>query len=144
MFLLAFFIGVTTGGYLFSNSQPRSFLAINRCQNRCLNPNELTGLIGSAGIQRLPHVVPIIVFETDRTIVIESPIKQARIHYVALPKKDIRDASDLTSEDNKYLVDLYAVLGKLIRDKKLVKYKIITNGPGYQHVAYLHFHLLSQ
>lgn len=144
LFLLIFFLGITVGGYLFSSSQPRSFLAVHQCQNRCLNPNELAGLIGSAGIQKLPHIIPVIVFETDKTVVIESPIKQARTHYVVLPKRDIRDASDLTNDDKEYLADAYAVLGKMIREKKLEKYKITTNGRGYQHVTYLHFHLLSQ
>ena len=36
--------GILAGGYLFSDTQSRSFLALNKCENNCLNYQELTGL----------------------------------------------------------------------------------------------------
>lgn len=142
--LLCLILGIILGGYIFADSKPRSFLAINDCQNRCLNKNELAGLLVSAGIQKTPFLVPSVVIETDKTIVIDSPDTENRIHYIAIPKHDIRDASDLTSGEKEYLTDIYAVFGKLIRENKLVNYKIITNGRGYQSKTYLHFHFLAQ
>ena len=44
--LISLCIGILIGGYLFSQSQPRSFLAINRCQN-CLTHKDLLGLLAS-------------------------------------------------------------------------------------------------
>jgi len=44
--LLSICVGILIGGYLFSQSQPRSFLALNRCQN-CLTHEDLLGLVAS-------------------------------------------------------------------------------------------------
>lgn len=141
--LIIFVAGIITGGCLFKDVQPRSFLRINDCDKNCLNPNELLGLIGSVGIQHLPGLMPFIVKETDKTVVIDSPIHETPIHYVIIPKKDIKDAGDISETDKEYLIDAYAVIGEIIREKNLRQYKIYTNGPYYQTVTYLHFHLLA-
>jgi diadenosine tetraphosphate (Ap4A) HIT family hydrolase len=62
---------------------------------------------------------------------------------VIIPKKDIKDIADISDEDREYLIDAFAVLGGIIRDKNLTYYKLYTNGPRYQTVNYLHFHLLA-
>ncbi len=141
--LIIFVVGIMAGGYLFRDVQPRSFLKIDDCDKNCLNPNELLGLIGSVGIQNLPDSIPFVVKETDKTIVIDSPIQEAPIHYVIIPKKDIKDVSDISETDREYLLDAYAVIGEIIREENLRQYKIYTNGPYYQTVTYLHFHLLA-
>jgi hypothetical protein len=138
---LAFILGGLTGGYLFSDTRPRSFLAINRCES-CLAPAELAGLLASVGIQKTPGLLPMVVLETDKTIVVRHPRPSARIHYVILPKQDIRDAADIPVEGRDFLVDAYGVAGELVRKEKLSRYRILTNGPGYQDVNYLHFHLI--
>ena len=58
--LISIGLGILIGGYLFSKSQPRSFLALNRCEN-CLSPEDLLGLVASVGIQRFPKLVPSVV-----------------------------------------------------------------------------------
>jgi histidine triad (HIT) family protein len=141
--LIIFVAGIIAGGYLFRDVQPRSLLKIDDCDNNCLNPNELLGLIGSVGIQNLQGSIPFVIKETDKTIVIDSPIHQAPIHYVIIPKKDIKDAGDISESDKEYLIDAYAVIGEIIREENLRQYKIYTNGPYYQTVTYLHFHLLA-
>ncbi|MBU0546665.1 HIT domain-containing protein [Patescibacteria group bacterium] len=141
--IIVFIVGIIIGGYLFRDVQPRSFLAIDHCDDNCLNPNELLGLIGSVGVQKLPGLIPFIVKETNKTIVIDSPIHEAAIHYIIIPKKDIKDAGDISESDRDYLIDAYAVIGQIIREKNLTRYKIYTNGPSYQTVNYIHFHLLS-
>lgn len=62
--LLTFFVGLTVGGYLFARSLPRSFLALNSCGDQCLRPNDLLGLLASAGIQRTPNWLPFVVAES--------------------------------------------------------------------------------
>ena len=137
VFLLGFFGGAMT----FSGVQPRSVLTFHRCNGTCLERKELLGLIGSVVVLKIPGVLPRVVLETDKTVVIEHPIPLSDIHYVAIPKKDIRNAFDLRQEDASYLIDIFASLQYLIDKNSLKKYRISTNGPGYQTVDYLHFHL---
>jgi histidine triad (HIT) family protein len=137
----ALVLGVILGGYLFSDSRPRSFLALNRCEGTCLQANELLGLLASVGIQKFSALAPSVVKETDKTIVIEHPSPIARIHYLIIPKKDVKNIAELTNADNAYLIDAFKVAGEIIREKHLTSYRLLTNGPGYQDVTYLHFHL---
>jgi scavenger mRNA decapping enzyme DcpS-like protein len=140
--LLILSLGILIGGYLFSRSQPRSFLAINRCQ-KCLSPRDLAGLLASVGIQRFSALIPVI-FETDRTVVIKNPFPEGRIDYVIIPKKDIKNVGELSEEESSYLIDAYAVIAYLIMQQKLDRYYVLTNGPGLQKVTYLHFHLIAE
>lgn len=142
--LLALLLGVVTGGYLFSDTQPRSFLALHRCEDRCLQPKELAGLLASVGIQKLPLLIPSVVVETEKTVVIEHPAPEARIHYLIFPKKDIRNIAEVSEADGEYLVDAFSVVRGIVEEQKLIRYRVVTNGQGYQGVTYLHFHLIAQ
>jgi histidine triad (HIT) family protein len=136
-------LGIVIGGYLFSQSQPRSFLSISNCRH-CLRGNDLAGLLVSSGIQKFPHLIPSIILETVKTIAIKIPDKHARYHYVILPKKDIKNIGELTDADAPYLTDAFFVIRKIIEDKKFSKYYLFTNGPDFQKVTYLHFHLIAE
>lgn len=136
-----FLLGIVVGGFLFSGTQKRSFLNMTDCQKSCLSTNELAGLAASIGIQKFDPLIPGKVLETDKTIAIRHPISEARIQYVIIPKRDILNASDIGTPDVEYLKDAYAVIGELIRKDRLTHYTLYTYGPGYQNVAYLHFHL---
>ena len=81
LMLAALLVGVILGGYLFSDTRPRSFLALNRCEGTCLQANELLGLAASVGVQKFSGFAPSVVKETDKTIVIESPRPQARVKF---------------------------------------------------------------
>ena len=135
--------GIIIGGYLFSGVQPRSFINLQRCEDKCLTSREFLGLLGSVGIQKFGKVLPLVIKETDKTIVIRHPFPQSKIHYVIIPKIDIKDMSDIKEGSEPYVIDAFAVMSQIIREDNLTKYRVITNGPGYQSVAYLHFHLLS-
>jgi hypothetical protein len=139
--LVALVVGVMLGGYLFADTQPRSVLALNKCAGTCLQANELLGLLASVGVQRFPALVPSVVKETDKTIVIESPGSQRHIHYLVIPKKDIKDIGDLSDADSEYLIDAFKVVREIVKEKNLTDYHLATNGPGYQTLTYLHFHL---
>jgi hypothetical protein len=141
-YIMVLFLGIVIGGYLFSQSQPRSFLSISNCQN-CLGGNDLAGLLASVGIQKFPNLIPSVVFQTDKTIAIKIPDKQVRFHYVIIPKKDIKNIADITGSDVQYLTDAFLVARHIIEEKKLFKYSLHTNGPGIQDVTYLHFHLIA-
>jgi len=139
---LIFFAGLTTGGYLFANSQPRSFLAVTNCV-ACYRPNDLAGLLVSAGIQRTPQVLPHVVKESNRCIAIEHPFPRMRTHFVVFPKKDIRNIADVTPADEPYVLDCLGVIRALVVENGLRNYRVFTNGPDLQDVTYLHFHLVS-
>ena len=141
--LAALAFGIILGGYLFADTRPRSFLALNKCDGTCLNANELLGLLTSVGIQRFPALVPSVIKETDKTVVIESPSPQARIHYLVIPKRDIKNIGELPDSDGEYLFDAFKVTREIIKEKNLTDYRVTTNGPGHQGVTYLHFHLLA-
>jgi len=140
----ALLLGVILGGYLFSDTRARSFLALNKCEGKCLQPTELVGLLASVGIHKFTALVPSVVKETDKTIVIEHPSPQGRIHYVVITKRDIKNMGELSDSDAEYLADVFKVMSEIIREKNLVDYQVITNGPGYQSVSYLHFHLTAR
>jgi histidine triad (HIT) family protein len=141
--LLFLSLGVVSGGVLFSQSQPRSVLALQHC-DQCLDLKDLAGLLASVGIQKFPRLLPSVVVETDHTIALQLPTAKPRVHYVLVPKKDIKNIGDLAAEDVPYLIDLFAVAQHMITDQGLTQYQLITNGPGYQDVTYLHFHLQSK
>ena len=140
---LAAVAGFVLGSFFVRDVQPRSYLAIKDCDG-CLSLRDITGLVAAAGIKHTPNFIPDVVKETDKTIVIKHPFPQLPVHLVILPKKDIKDIADITPEDEEYVTDAMNVAGALVREYKLKDYRLITNGPGYQSVRYLHFHLVSK
>ena len=142
--LLSTGIGIMMGAYLFSQSQSRSILSINPCQN-CLSHADFLGLIGSVGIQKFPGLIPSVAFETDKTVAMKlSSSSGERIHYVIIPKKDIKNIGEISEAAGEYLLDAYLVARKIIEKEKLSKYRFFTNGPDFQDVTYLHFHLIAE
>jgi hypothetical protein len=140
--LAVFLSGIVVGGYLFSESQPRSFLAIQKCRS-CLSPSDLAGLMASVGIQKFPGIIPFVAMETDKTIALKLPSRKGNIHYVIIPKKDIKNIGEFSEDDVRYLTDAFFVMRGVIQQEKLVYYRVFTNGPGFQNVTYLHFHLVA-
>jgi hypothetical protein len=142
--LSLFAIGVICGGYLLSQSMPRSFLAVESCQDRCYKPNEIAGLVMSAAILRAPFLIPGIVLESDTCLAIRHPMSHARIHYVLFPKHDTKDITTLTPADSPYVLGCFALVRDLVLRDKLQAYRLYTNGPEFQEIAYLHFHLIAE
>lgn len=143
IYALVFCAGFVLGSFLVVDVQPRSYLAVRDCEN-CWTTRDIAGLVVSAGITNVSEFIPDVVMETDKTVVINHPFPQLPVHLVILPKKDIKDIADITPADEEYVVDAMNVAGELIRKYKLENYRLITNGPGYQSVRYLHFHLVSK
>jgi hypothetical protein len=142
--LALFAAGIAVGGYLFADTTPRSLLAIGKCGDRCYDANELAGLIASAAIQRVPFLIPGVVAESDTCLVIRHPKPEARIHYVLFPKHDTRNITTLTPEDTPFVMGCFALARELVARDKLKVYRLRTNGPALQEIAYLHFHLVAQ
>ena len=133
-------VGVVIGGNVFSRTQPRSIIALRHCEN-CLSFADLAGLLASVGVHDFPGLIPNVVVETHKTIAIQLP--GSSIHYVIIPKKDLKDLDDISEPNFGYLTDAYLVARQLIEKRALSSYRLYTNGPGRQNVTYLHFHLVS-
>ena len=118
-------------------------ISIDHCQD-CLSREEFLGLAASVGIQKFPRLIPLMVFETDKTVVMKHPFSGQRLHYLIIPKKDIKNIGEITRSDADYLVDAFLVARRVIEEKRLSKYRLLTNGPGFQDVTYLHFHLVAE
>jgi diadenosine tetraphosphate (Ap4A) HIT family hydrolase len=141
--LLAFVAGIAVGGWLFADTQPRFPLRIEGG----IGPprlSDLLGVVGSAVVQRAPWMIPGLLFETEHSIVMRYPSARARFHVVIVPRRDIRDAGSLAAGDQPYLLDAYAIIGRLVRDYRLRDYQVLTRGPDDQFVRYLHFHLIAK
>ena len=141
--LFFFLIGVVCGGYFFSESVPRAFLDVRKCQNRCYTAREIAGLITSAGILKAPFAIPDVVMESDSCLAIRHPFPQAKHHFVLFPKHDVRDIFSLKLVDTPYVMGCFAIVHDLVKENKLFRYRVYTNGRGMQEIAYLHFHLIS-
>jgi diadenosine tetraphosphate (Ap4A) HIT family hydrolase len=138
--LFTFIAGLLVGGLLFSDSKPRSLLSIFSCSN-CLSPNDVAGLFASVVVQKMPRLIPNVILETDKTIVFKHPRPKHRIHYMFVPKKDIKNIGELTDEDSEYIIDLFSTIVEVVNKLETKSYKLWTNGPEKQDVTYLHFHL---
>jgi diadenosine tetraphosphate (Ap4A) HIT family hydrolase len=75
------------------------------------------GLLASVGVQKFSALAPKVVKETDKTIVIEHPRPAARLHYLVIPKKDIKNLGEFAEADGEYLVDAFKVAREIIREK---------------------------
>jgi len=138
--VLSALAGLISGGILFSRSQPRSLIALASCDH-CASPADLAGLIASVGIQKLPGALPLVTFQTDKTIAFKLPVRYG-FHYVIVPRKDLKDPGDISSENAPYLVDAFLVIRHLVERDHLTRYSVAVNGPGNQRVRYLHFHVI--
>lgn len=135
-----FLLGVLIGGYLFADSQKRSFLTAPQCRE-CLSGPAFAGLVGSVVVLKTPAFIPQRIYETDRTLVFAHPRPSYPKHFVFVPKKDIKNIGDVGADDQAYIADLMATMTTVIREQKLSTYTVWSNGPGMQNVEYLHFHV---
>jgi len=139
---LVFLAGLIAGGVLLRNSQPRSFAALDSCGGHCYRPADLAGLLVSANIRIAPGALPFAERETATCVAITSPFPKARKHFVLFPKRDIRNVADITPEDGPFVLGCFDLVRTLVSEKQIRNYRVESNGPGRQGVAYLHWHLL--
>jgi hypothetical protein len=139
----AFAGGMALGGYLFAHTQPRRFLEMGDCAGSCYRSAELAGFITSVTVQRAPFLLPRRVAESDTCVAIEHPKPMARWHVVLFPKTDIKNIASIAEGDERYVMGCLAMARSLTQSRNLQSYRLFTNGPGKQDIAYLHFHLIS-
>jgi len=120
LIVLAFGAGIVVGGYLFSASQPRSFLALSQCDH-CYQAKDLAGLLASVGIQRAEAALPLVQKETDKCLAIRHPVPEGRVHLVVFPKKDIKSIADVSVDDGSYVLDCIGVIRALVTAQRAEK-----------------------
>lgn len=144
LYLALLSLGVLVGGLLFSRTIPRSFLAIADCGQTCYRPSDLAGLLTSVGIQWAPGFMPKVARESMECLAVRHPKPEGSVHFVLFPKRDIRNILEITSEDQPFVFGCFALARQLISEAGASNYRLVTNGPALQHVAYLHFHLIAK
>lgn len=142
--LALFVAGIACGGYLFSRTEPRNLLAFGDCKKNCYKPSEIAGLVASSAILRAPFLIPGVALESDTCLAIRNPKPEAKTHYVLFPKHDTRNITTLTQTDAPYVLGCFALARELVSRDNLKAYRIYTNGPERQEIAYLHFHLVAE
>lgn len=80
-----------------------------------------------------------LVYEDRETIVINDIHPQAATHLLVIPKKHVSDLLGLTESETAALT---GVVRKIIRDKKIIRYRIVHNGGGAQLIDHVHVHVM--
>src|SRR5258708_39709788 len=103
LLLFAFVAGLSIGARAFMNTQPRAWLNIASCGDRCYRANDVAGLLASAGIVNAPGWAPRVVRESDQCLLVPHPRAARHPHLECFPQRDIRDLTALTADDRPYV-----------------------------------------
>jgi histidine triad (HIT) family protein len=80
-------------------------------------------------------------YEDASVIVIKDIYPQAPIHWIILPKKHI---TELLNAEDKLVHHMMNVAKKIIRDDKIVGYRLVNNGKGAAVIDHLHLHVMGK
>jgi histidine triad (HIT) family protein len=85
-----------------------------------------------------------IVYAGDRVVVFRDINPKAPTHVLAIPRRHITSAADLTDADGELLAALFGALRRVAEGAGLTGYRIASNvgAEAGQSVFHLHFHLL--
>ena len=87
-----------------------------------------------------------IIFENEEIIVIKDINPKAKIHFLIIPKKEIKTINDLVDDDKILLANMFFVAKNIAKDLKIEEwYQLHFNvwEKGWQEVMHIHLHLLS-
>jgi len=85
-----------------------------------------------------------VVFEDEQVVAFRDITPRAPTHVLAVPRRHLASAADLTDDDGDLLAALFGALRRVAAAAGLSDYRIVTNvgaGAG-QSVFHLHLHLL--
>lgn len=142
--LLLFLAGFASGAAIFLRVQARPLPPLADCglDTECLSDPQLLGLLASVGLRIAPGLMPDVVGRSRHCVGISSPQPDARIDLVFFPTRDMRNLLDVTPADAPQLMECFALMRKVADERNITDWQVVTNGPGRQKVAYLHFHLI--
>jgi len=139
-----FCIGILLGGALFSRTIERSVISPSPCDGDCYAKADIAALLLSVGIQLAPNAIPGKVAESQKCIGIQHWRPEGRYHVAYFPKRDARNIMELQAEDAPYLLDCLALAKAHVAKAGHSNYRLVSNGPALQHVAYFHFHVIAK
>ena len=86
-----------------------------------------------------------IVHQDERVVVFRDITPKAPTHLLAIPRRHIPSAAELTEADGELLAALFGALRQVAADAGVNGYRIVTNvgAEAGQSVFHLHFHLLA-
>ena len=86
-----------------------------------------------------------IIYEDEKSIIIEDISPQAPIHYLAIPKKEIKGISDLSESDQGIVDHLMFVIKNEMSNQGINDYRLVINNGSEagQTVFHLHIHILA-
>tara|TARA_B100000676_G_scaffold85308_1_gene85432 strand:- start:1065 stop:1406 length:342 start_codon:yes stop_codon:yes gene_type:complete len=86
-----------------------------------------------------------IIYEDEKSIIIEDISPQAPIHYLAIPKKEIKGISDLSESDQGIVDHLMIVIKNEMSNQGINDYRLVINNGSEagQTVFHLHIHILA-
>ena len=86
------------------------------------------------------------VFEDEKFVIIKDIAPQAKLHYLAIPKKHFSDVVDLAENDGELLQHIFKKIAELSENILGLKngFRLITNkgDDGCQSVHHVHIHIL--
>lgn len=85
------------------------------------------------------------VFENERILAIEDIAPVAPVHFLIMPKKEIRNLQEVKPEDLPLITEIVQVAQKLAEEYDIEDgYRLLTNNgsEGGQVIFHLHFHLI--
>jgi histidine triad (HIT) family protein len=84
------------------------------------------------------------VYEDDAVVVFRDVNPKAPTHVLAIPRRHIPSAANLTDADGELVASLFAALRHVAEEAGVRGYRIVTNvgAESGQSVFHLHFHLL--
>ena len=85
-----------------------------------------------------------VVFEDETVLVFRDINPRAPTHVLAIPRRHVESAADLTDADGDLLTALFGALRRVAEEAGLKGYRIVSNvgAESGQSVFHLHFHLL--
>lgn len=86
------------------------------------------------------------ILETDRLMVFPDIHPVAPVHLLIVPKKHIKEFSQLAKFDQNIWEEMVETLHKLIKKYKLTErgHRIVINGGGAQLIDHFHIHLIGE
>ena len=88
-----------------------------------------------------------IIYENDKIICFKDISKQAPIHLLIIPKKEIRTINDIEDCDKSLIGEMFIAAKKIAKKLKIDKrgYRLVfnCNDDGGQTVFHIHMHLLA-
>jgi histidine triad (HIT) family protein len=86
-----------------------------------------------------------IVHSDDKVVVFRDANPRAPTHVLAIPRRHIPSAAELTDADGDVLAALFGALRRVAEEAGIRGYRIVTNvgADAGQSVFHLHFHLLA-